>query len=60
MLANKVDINLGINEGVLVKLLRNNLAIDYFDLNVCVAHSFALVGSQASYISQKGNICFVY
>ncbi|CAF5131206.1 unnamed protein product, partial [Rotaria sp. Silwood1] len=37
----------GANEGVIAKL-RNQLSIDYLELNTCVAHSFALVGSQAS------------
>jgi len=56
---NKTDIDLGINEGVLAKL-RKRLAIDYLDLNTCVAHSFALVGAQAAYVLEKGNICFLY
>ncbi|CAF3501980.1 unnamed protein product [Rotaria sp. Silwood1] len=44
----------GANEGVIAKL-RNQLSIDYLELNTCVAHSFALVGSQASYNSKTLN-----
>ncbi|CAF3470297.1 unnamed protein product [Rotaria sp. Silwood1] len=44
----------GANEGVIAKL-RNQLSIDYLELNTCVAHSFALVGSQASYNSKTRN-----
>ncbi|CAF2091660.1 unnamed protein product [Rotaria magnacalcarata] len=44
----------GINHGVIAKL-RNELGIDYLELNTCVAHSFALAGSQASYKSKISN-----
>ncbi|CAF2094261.1 unnamed protein product [Rotaria magnacalcarata] len=39
---------IGVNEGVIAKL-RNHLGTDCLESNTCAAHSFALVGSQASY-----------
>ncbi|CAF3920865.1 unnamed protein product [Adineta steineri] len=44
----------GKHEGVIMNL-RNHLAPDYLELNIRVAHSFALVGSQSSYLSKMQN-----
>ncbi|CAF3984796.1 unnamed protein product, partial [Adineta steineri] len=44
----------GIHEGVIAKL-RRYLCIDWLEINGCVAHSFALVGKQASYEPKTAN-----
>ncbi|CAF0816012.1 unnamed protein product [Adineta steineri] len=44
----------GKHEGVIMNL-RNHLAPDYLELNASIAHSFALVGSQPSYLSKMQN-----
>lgn len=52
---NIVKIFLGKHEGVIAKL-RKYLSTDCLELNTCVAHSFALVGSQSSYIPKMQSI----
>ncbi|CAF1376387.1 unnamed protein product [Adineta ricciae] len=42
----------GINNGVVTKL-KQDLDLDFVELNTCVAHSFALVGSQAGYMKNE-------
>ncbi|CAF1348456.1 unnamed protein product [Adineta ricciae] len=50
----------GKHESVIAKL-RSYLATDFLELNTCVAHSFALVGSQSAYIPkiQNGKQIFI-
>jgi hypothetical protein len=60
IIENIVEIILGIHEGVIAKL-RKYLATDCLELNACVAHSFALVGSQSAYIPKMQSIhCFLH
>lgn len=48
---------LGVNEGVVAKL-RRLLKIDHLELNTCAAHSFCLVGNQASYSVEPSKFSF--
>jgi hypothetical protein len=50
-----MKIILGIHEGVIARL-RDYLDSDYLELNTCVAHSFALVGSQSCYLPKTQSI----
>ena len=42
---------LGVHEGVVAKL-KQRYSIEYIESSPCMAHSFALVGSQAAYIAK--------
>ena len=44
----------------MVSRLRRSLRIDHLESNTCVAHSFALVGSQASHRLEPGRICCLH
>ena len=48
--------SLGVHEGVVAKL-KQRYSIEYIESSPCVAHSFALVGSQAVYTSKQRSEC---
>ncbi len=50
--------SLGIHEGVVAKV-KQRYSIEYIESSPCMAHSFALVGSQAAYTSKAQSTCFV-
>lgn len=50
--------SLGVHEGVVAKL-KQRYSIEYIESSPCMAHSFALVGSQAAYTSKARSTCFM-